>query len=324
VGRSLYLLARHKAALDIYAEAAKLSPKDPELLHNQGVCLVYLSDYTKAKDCFKKALSVQKTDHSYSQLGKIHILEGDTNAALEVYKKAVESFPEHTSLLTVLGLLYLQMGDTQKAFEHLGNAMTYDPENVKAIMGAGSIIQDHGDWDVALTKYRIAATVTPESHALWNNIGMCFFGKKKYVAAISCLKRSHYLAPFEWRTCYNLGLAHLTMHQYASAFHFLSSAINLKPKFAPLFMLLGVALTHLEDPDNAKQAYEQAINIQSDNPLTHLNYAIMLYNNGDKVQATKQFTHFESVRGNAGTVDADIDQIAEKLGPILQVGGTFD
>lgn len=44
------------------------------------------------------------------------------------------------------------------------------------------MIQDEGDFDVALAKYRAAATQIPESPQLWNNIGMCFFGKKKYVA----------------------------------------------------------------------------------------------------------------------------------------------
>ena len=44
------------------------------------------------------------------------------------------------------------------------------------------MMQNHADFDVALTKYRIAAVNTPESPPLWNNIGMCFFGKKKYVA----------------------------------------------------------------------------------------------------------------------------------------------
>ena len=34
---------------------------------------------------------------------------------------------------------------------------------------------------------------------------MCFFGKKKFVAAISCLKRANYLAPFDWKILYNLG-----------------------------------------------------------------------------------------------------------------------
>ena len=48
----------------------------------------------------------------------------------------------------------------------------------------------------------------PESPQLWNNIGMCFFGKKKHVAAVSCLKRASYLAPFDWKILYNLGWFH--------------------------------------------------------------------------------------------------------------------
>ena len=61
----------------------------------------------------------------------------------------------------------------------------------QAILAAGSMIQSHGDYDVALTKYRIAAAATPESPHLWNNIGMCFFGKKKYVA-VSWLTNEFY------------------------------------------------------------------------------------------------------------------------------------
>jgi Bardet-Biedl syndrome 4 protein len=47
--------------------------------------------------------------------------------------------------------------------------------------------------DVALIKYRVAAVKTPNSAQLWNNIGMCFFGKQRYVAAIACLKKALYL-----------------------------------------------------------------------------------------------------------------------------------
>ena len=36
---------------------------------------------------------------------------------------------------------------------------------------------DQQDMDVALVKYRVAAVQTPNSAQLWNNIGMCFFGK---------------------------------------------------------------------------------------------------------------------------------------------------
>lgn len=49
------------------------------------------------------------------------------------------------------------------------------------------MMQTHGDFDVAMNKYRVAAYSVPESPPLWNNIGMCFFGKKKYVAVSSAL-----------------------------------------------------------------------------------------------------------------------------------------
>lgn len=44
--------------------------------------------------------------------------------------------------------------------------------------------QDHHDMDVALVKYRVAAAQDPSSPQLWNNIGMCFFGKQVHGALV--------------------------------------------------------------------------------------------------------------------------------------------
>lgn len=65
---------------------------------------------------------------------------------------------------------------------------------VQAILAAGSMMQTHGDYDVAMNKYRVAAYAVPESPPLWNNIGMCFFGKKKYVAVSYRRSLEHPLA----------------------------------------------------------------------------------------------------------------------------------
>ncbi|XP_060577578.1 Bardet-Biedl syndrome 4 protein homolog isoform X2 [Ruditapes philippinarum] len=329
VARSLFLLARHKAAIDVYNEAEKLSVNDWEICHNKGVCYMYLKEMDKAKECLQRAIGFKRHEISYVMLGKVYLINSDIQGAIEVYKGAVEFSPEHPDMLTTLGLLYMQVGQYQKAFENLGNAMTYDPSHVKAIMAAGSMMQSHGDFDVALTKYRVAAVSSPESPPLWNNIGMCFFGKKKYVAAISCLKRANYLAPFDWKILYNLGLVHLTMQQYASSFHFLSAAINLRPKMAQLFMLLAVSLTHLEDADNARQAYEQALQIDDKDPMISLNYSVFLYNNNDRKMSQKQFAKFESkvkgLKGNANPLNTDpeVQEIASKMAAALQVGDSL-
>ncbi|XP_068597902.1 Bardet-Biedl syndrome 4 protein [Brachionichthys hirsutus] len=325
VARSLFLLGKHKAAIEYYNEASRLDEKDWEISHNLGLCYFFIKDFKNAEEHLNTALQINKHDKTSMMLGKLHLLAGDTDKAVEVYRRAVEFSPENTELLTTLGLLFLQLGKYQKAFEHLGNALTFDPNNYKAILAAGSMMQAHGDFDVAMNKYRVAACAVPESPPLWNNIGMCFFGKKKYVAAISCLKRAHYLSPFDWKVLYNLGLVHLTMQQYASAFHFLNAAINLNPRMGELYMLLAVALTNLEDVENASRAYEHAVTIDGSNPLVNLNFAIFLYNHGEKKAALDQYQEMERkvnlLRDSSSNFefDSELMDMAQKMGAALQV-----
>jgi len=292
VGRSLYLLGKHKAALDVYEEAQRIGIDDWEIWHNKGLCNMYLKLYEPAADCFKRANAIQRHDATYMQLGKVYTLQEEYKTAIEVYLEALEFSPENPELLTTVGLLYLRLGENYKAFDFLGNSLTHDPRNPKTILAAGSIIQDHQDMDVALVKYRVAAVQTPNSAQLWNNIGMCFFGKQRYVASIACLKRALYLDPFEWIISYNLGLVHLNTGQYASAFHYFSTSINLKPDFPSSYMYLAITLNRLDDFENACAAYEKAIDMEEDH-LFELNYSITLFNNDEVDKAREHFAEFE-------------------------------
>lgn len=254
-----FLLGRHKAAVEVYSEAGRQigGEDDWELHHNKGMCYVYLKQHAAAEEAFQTANAISRHDATYLQLGKLYAQRGDIKTALETYLEALEYSPDNPELLTTVGLLYMRLGQNFKAFEYLGNSLTHDPRSPKTILAVGSIIQDNGDMDVALVKYRVAAVQTPNSAQLWNNIGMCFFGKQKYVAAIACLKRALYLDPFEWIVSYNLGLVHLATEQYASAVHHLSASVSLKPDYGPAYAHLGTALAQLHDTANACSAFEK-------------------------------------------------------------------
>jgi Bardet-Biedl syndrome 4 protein len=124
----------------------------------------------------------------------------------------------------------------------------------------GAIMQERGDFDAALMKYKVVANNDPNSALLWNNIGMCFFGKQRYIAAVACLKRAFYLDPFQWCISFNLGIVHYTTEQYASAFHFFNNTINLKPDMGRAYMYLGLTLFKLDDYNNACLAFHKASN----------------------------------------------------------------
>jgi len=323
VGRSLYLLGKHKAAIDVYEEAQKIGAPDWEIMHNKGMCLMYLKQYEKAIECFRVATDIQPHDSTFIQLGKVYTLLDDYGAAINVYGEALEHSPENAEVLTTLGLLFLRTNDNDRAFEYLGSSLGHDPKNPRTILAAGSIIQDHADMDVALIKYRIAAVQTPNSPQLWNNIGMCFFGKQRYIAAIACLKKALYLGPFEWIISYNLGLVHLHTQQAASAFHYFSSSINLKPDFAHSYMYLAIALSRLEDFDNACAAYDKAIGVAGSpgEPVFHLNYGVMLAKHNRLDDARQHLLQFrelwERLDEDAKNADPELLEQAGLLGGML-------
>jgi Bardet-Biedl syndrome 4 protein len=80
---------------------------------------------------------------------------------------------------------------------------------------------------------------------------------------------------------------HLNTQQYASAYHYFSVAINLKPDFSNSYMYLGITLNRLKDFDSACQAFSKAIELDSNDCTISLNYAIVLFNNGRKKEAVE-------------------------------------
>ena len=316
VARSLYLLGKHKAASDVYDEAAKIAAEeDWEIYHNKGLCFAYMRRYDDSVNCFRHANDIAKHDTTYRQLGRVHTLREDYRAAAETYHEALEFSPDSAEILTALGLLYLRMGENYRAFDYLGNSLTHDPKDAKTILAAGSIIQDHEDVDVALVKYRVAAQKTPDSPQLWNNVGMCFFGKKRYIANIACLKRrcTWTRSSGSWRTTWGW----CTCARAARERLFFSACANLKPDFASCYAYLAVTLARLDDFDNACAAYEKAISMEKDH-VFHLNYAVTLHKNGgDERRCREQLAAFDeafaALDEEAKNADPEVQTQAERL-----------
>lgn len=87
-----------------------------EISHNLGVCCYFIKDFKtvsllnsllqiavnargtfhfdlpvpQAEEHLNTALQINKHDATFMMLGKVHLLAGDTDRAIEVYKRAVE------------------------------------------------------------------------------------------------------------------------------------------------------------------------------------------------------------------------------------------
>ncbi|EDW58784.1 BBSome complex member BBS4 homolog isoform X1 [Drosophila virilis] len=314
IGRTLYSMGRFGQALSVFREAEQQSPrKDHEIYHYLGE-LLYRSAATQpqleiarqqqheARGYFELAVQAGKKLESYVRLAELYRKDKDYQKAIDVLETCLHLTPENAEVLTEISVLYLKINETQKAFDRLAEIVNIERNCApKGLLALGAILQSRNDVDAALSKYSQIADTEPEIAELWNNIGLCFFKKQKFIAAVSSLRKSVWISPLNYNALYNLSLIYIASEQYASAFHTLAAAINLRKDNAECYMLLGLCLRKLEDLENAFVALERACSLASGqqqggqrHPLVFLNFALFCYETGRLALAAEHYNRFMS------------------------------
>ncbi|KAI1289243.1 Bardet-Biedl syndrome 4 -like protein [Halotydeus destructor] len=281
--RCLVLLGRHQSVCDLVRETALTqAPSDWQLWHMLGLAHYHLGNVPLAKDAFQHSLQTTNRSDPFVQLSLCHIAENDFKSAIFVLRRASEISPEDTNLTISMAILLSGQGLVSKGVDKimsLQHVSANTSGDLALSLAVGSVMQEvKMDIDSALYRYKMAAIF--ESPALWNNIALCFAMRKKYVAAVSCLKRALYLNAFDWRMNYNLGLLNLQLRQFASAFHYLKTAATMSQGDGNVFSLLAICLENLDDDLNARQAHissaKSSVGKQNLTPI--INYATYLFN----------------------------------------------
>ncbi|XP_020290163.1 Bardet-Biedl syndrome 4 protein homolog isoform X1 [Pseudomyrmex gracilis] len=318
IAKSLFIMGSHKRAIDAYTEAEKISNlPDWEIYHGLGEAYAKLNLFQDGKKHFKRATELTKNELPHLALARLYLSEDMIPEARNAYTAALSGNPESIDAATELGLLYLRIGDAQRAFQQFGAALAHSPNCVKALLPMAYIMQNHREHDVALSKYKVAAQTIPESSALWNNIGMCLYGKQKYVAAISSLKRAHYLSPMSCVPSCNLGIVFLTTGQPASAAVYLCAAVSAELKNPTPYLLLGLALKRLDDLEGSEKSLTKAHALSPQDPLILINYAVVLDARGKQANAVEILTALNDIMAVVD-VDTQISQMAKRLSRKLQ------
>uniref|UniRef100_A0A0K0F2R7 Bardet-Biedl syndrome 4 protein (inferred by orthology to a human protein) n=1 Tax=Strongyloides venezuelensis TaxID=75913 RepID=A0A0K0F2R7_STRVS len=319
MGRINYLVGNHGQALIYFTKILQISPKNWKAYCWKALSIFFLKKKTpeacnNAIETLLGCSSASKNAEILSLIAFFCREKGDLFSASEALKKASEIDNTNIELLKELGYDYIKLGSEELSFAAFGKALTSDKNHIPSLIGVAYIIQNNGDYDVALTKYRHATSICNYSGILWNNIGMCFYGKGKYIAAISCLKKADYLIPQNWEILFNMGLAYNGLAQYASAYQYISAALNLQPKKAFIFEALAVVLSNLEDFDNARKAFKRALSLDKDKTIgIYLNFAVFEYKRGNVEDSKTLLNEFYQHIEKGSKVDLESSYLAQRL-----------
>jgi Flp pilus assembly protein TadD len=106
---------------------------------------------------------------------------GQTHAAEEQYRRAIELDPTHTGALVNLGLLYLvQSGEPLQAQSLLERAVALDPNLIAAQANLGLALQEQGKHEAAYAHYKRLIDSHPEIVEYRWNRGLALLSEGKF------------------------------------------------------------------------------------------------------------------------------------------------
>jgi len=109
---------KFEKALIAFNKALQQAPNHPDILSHRGVLYLHMNQKKKCFDDLELSLRLDKEySYRYAALAYAKDYFGDTDAAIELYEKAIQVDPEDSISHNNLGLLMEKKGYTQKAKE---------------------------------------------------------------------------------------------------------------------------------------------------------------------------------------------------------------
>ena len=238
-----HIRGRLDQALDLYQQDLAMDPWNVRALNNIGLIFQVRGESEKARKAFREALARQPDfAEALTNMGNLELEAGKPHLARDQYLRALEIDPRQAPAQLNLGRALIQLGDPDRAsqlFQELadtpGSALRADAHEALGRLHAQS-----GDHQKAVRDYRRAVALREEFLTARNNLATSLLALGQPQQALDELIRSRDSNPDDALTWTNLGHA-------------------------------LVALNRLQD---AKDAYEQALEIDDSLIDTKYNYAL--------------------------------------------------
>jgi tetratricopeptide (TPR) repeat protein len=248
----LGLAFRQKGYLDGALKEYRLAlerGEDPALVQ-QGMAEVHLlqGDTRAALPLYDRLLAGQPQDAGLWNARGITLHHAGRYAdALASYERALEADPGHVAARNNLGVAAFHAGDPGRAFEAFTRALHEDAGCVKARLNLAFLLVRQSEVQHALDVYRQVLRLAPEHPTAWNGIGLALAQLRRFDDARNAFARAIEARPGFAEARYNLSFALSNLGDYEGALRETKRALELDPFYTPQKFELAMDLEH-EDP----------------------------------------------------------------------------
>jgi len=204
-----------------------------------------------------------KVNGPYTQLHLTHIDE-DGNSTPPV---VLDRFTESDRAANIPEFVPIAADSIAKIDEQFIDAYSF--------LRAGMANERSGNYPDAVASYKKGLAVEPENVEILNSMGFALFQQGKSDEAIASLEKALKIDPRHWKSHNNMALASIDIGELELAEAHYRESLAIEPQHA-IYNDLGYVLERQGLPEDAFEAYQEALKLEPESAISHFNLATHL------------------------------------------------
>jgi Tfp pilus assembly protein PilF len=283
-------------AQELYRQALKSRPKDPEIHYQLAVLLVQCGQLQEAIRYFGSCAKLAPGNADVlNSLGNAQRLNGQLAKAGKNIERALKAAPGHPGVLCNRGWLHHTSDKIDLALEDFKRATDKAPQMADAWRGLGECLLAKGKWRQAQQALVRCLEIAPDSADALNTLGTLHVRTGQQQRALEYFEQALAQQPMHAETLINHGITCEQVGKLAQAEASLLRAIEARPGFPQAYFHLAHLATH-ESTAAEIAAMEQAL-AMDDSAATAINLGFALGKAHAKQHQYEQaFPYFQLAR----------------------------
>lgn len=324
---------RYQKAIDISIRGITINPDSIPLYINLGYDYLFNGQLEESEQAFKYVLSEEpKNVEALRGLGRLYALAGDLPAANLYYDWALKIDPKDIATLSYLIDLRMQEKNYAAVKKLAAAVLEINPKELWAkdalqraqngpLYDEIESLEKTGHFEEAIQLSYDLMRMAPESEDGYLGLGRIYNTQKRFQKATEIYLKGLQLVPQSSQLRINLGLVYLELNKLKEAQRELEQADSMDPGNADAIAGLGRIAYLNGDIEGAKEAFTNALEINSRNLLA-LSYLASLYMH-EKSYAKAEQLYKQILAINSSATWAKEARTEAESGPLLQQASEY-
>ena len=162
-------------------------------------------------------------------------------------------------------------------------AIAIDPHDAESILSKANSLYSLGNYESALTYFQRYSEIMPEDEFGFLHQGTCLINLGKFAEALQVLEHAEYLteddSPYLPEICQEMAFAYSEMHKPESALYYIDKTLDMDCDHVNMEIIRGHILLANQNPEDAEEAFKEAMRMSDNSPRTMLRIIVSLYDN---------------------------------------------